>query len=416
MRRPSIVVFLLLLALCTGCGARTGLLWQPESDAGVEEIPDAMPDVFGPYPCNYGATGELTPVRPEVGTSIFPQLEWGEGRLAVGFWAAEDWRRFTGMCTTSAEEGLRCSRHEIVAEDTLNMGRLAWNGRGFGLVWPRLTEEGSELYFREVSTLGETLSDPRRFFVGPDEILSTLEGLVWMDGHYLVAWSSTSSSAPLPLATRVQRLHPTGRVEASAIPDLDPLAASATVAADGDVAALAWIDGEGLRVRAIEGLDGAEVVVPAVASNVDRFALALRGSIAAVGWSEVDEPAFRLHLVLADLSRSIVGPRAEIHSGIGWIIGLDLLGVYEGFMVGWTLSDGSGTYRVGATPTRVHGGLEIEPRSPITLYEGPSAVISPGGTEISLAHDGTDVYVGADVLDPASGLVQVHIQRLGCHR
>lgn len=416
MVRRVNATFLSLVFAVSGCGARTALLLDPARDAGTDASDDAQPDVFGPYPCNYGYTGELAPVVPGAGESHSPQLAWGRDRLAVAFRADEEWGMpYLGACTTRREEGLWCDTFERPGNVAWWQGDLAWNGSGFGLCWggePEWNPGIEGILFRGLSPLGEPVTDAAAV---ADEVAGDCHRLVRAGDGYLAAWVDDHGFPPV--FVQVVRLDREGRLVASVIPDLDPLPAlppRIDLEADGGVAALAWGAPEGIRIRALDGLDGAGAVIRV--GGVEMIALGLRESIAGVLWAQREGRATTLSLALVDLTRGHVGPAVEVASFEGSAIGIDVIGVYEGFMLAWVeTGTASGLDRITALPVRVHDGLEIEPRSEIVLHEG--AVEGWAGTVgPALATDGTDVYLAVVVYDPDIGMSQVHLQRLACHR
>ncbi len=417
MLRPVKVTFLsLVLGLSFGCGARTALLIDEERDAGS----DAAPDVFGPYPCNYSYTGELTSVVPHFDVSARPRLAWAADRLVVGFWAGSmDWP-FLGMCTTTREEGFLCSDYEEVGVAAWWMGDIAWNGSGFGVCWggehpDHLAWEG--ILFRSTTATGEPLTES--IFVDED-FMGNCHDLVWVEDHYLSYWAEEGDFSPT--MTRIVRLNREGEIVGSAIPDLDPLIAlpfAVDLEADGPTAALAWGSEDGIWIRPLEGMDGGDVLIPvnvAAIDYLDFVALGLRGPIAAIVWNEQDGRDFNIQMVLVDLNRGVVGEPVVLASEQNYLVGLEVIGVYEGFMVAWMdYSDSTGTSRFLVNPTRVHAGLRIEPRWIQELHEG-FMEFGLGLVGPSIGYDGTDVYVGISMLDEDFLLPQVHIQRLACHR
>ena len=409
MQRPVKVTFLsLVLALFPGCGARTGLLFEEERDGGS----DAAPDVFGDYPCNYSYTGELAPVLPEHDHAFRPRLLWAEERLAVSFWT-DAIRPFIGICTTTLDEGLECAEYFEAGENAMWLGDVAWNGSGMGVCFGGEDSGGSGqigMLFRETSPLGEPLAEVR---VIEPHFVGNCHEIVWVEDHYLSYWEELTDA--LPTRARVIESDRNGRLLGSAIPDLFPTSALAVaLEADGPVAALAWAGPEGLGVRVLEGLPSLEV--PLSTAVTERVGMGLRGPIAAVVWVENLGRTSDLHMVLVDLSRGVVGEPLELRSLEGSISGLDVIGVYEGFLISWVEHEGGGSVgRLMVNPTRVHDGLEIEQRWTLELHEGNIGEWG-GFAGPSLAYDGNDAYVGVVIIDDEDFSPRVHVQRLACHR
>jgi len=391
--------------LCgVGCGARTGLLVDGErSDAGPED--DA--DLYGEFPCTYSRVGELQPLRRDV-VSSDPDIAWGQNRL--GSTVSNDPvlpRVGTSVCDLEPLSVI------CTANDTGALGpgraRIAWDGEAFEVCWAdrtalavvelqRYAEEGTPLW-----------STPRTVV----EARGSCRELVWSGGHSLVGISSTGGV--LNHVTHVYEMDREGSLgtEILDVPGYHSEDAPFALAGDDEVAAAAWVDTEGLHVRAIQGIPESEVsflVWPAA----HHLALALRGTEAGVVWAVDSGETFRVFLTLFELTTGGVSDQTELGAAPGSLAGVDVVGVPEGFLVAWSERRG-GRHREVVVPTRTHEGPRVETRQEVVIDDSP-AVSGSTLSGPSLTYDGLDVYIAVTLIDRSDGSPEVYVQRLACHR
>lgn len=405
MTRPWLHAFGAVALFAAGCGARTGLADDgPPADGGVDPGDAA-------FPCTYAPIGELVPIAPSLVRTMGPDLAWGGGRLGATFAAGDEERGPTARaCTTSGDAGWAC-------DDPLEMGALgggtvhvAWDVEAFGACWLERSDARVSR-FQRIAPDGRPLWDAPADLVGA---AGPCRDLVRASDRYVVALASNVGD--LESSTAVLTLDLLGTVQDELLvvpPHLDDLAPLA-LAADGELAAAAWVDGDGLHLRTLAGPIDSEIAFNVWPSN-RHLRLAVHGTEAGLLWAVEGDTRSRLFLTRADLATGGAGEPVEVaHMTAGGFSGVDLVAVPEGFLIAYNSVEELTMHTV-VVPTRRGEGFGVDVRREIELFSGDMREpFDPGAP--ALAYDELDAYVATTVAREDDGVPEVRTQVLACHR